>query len=124
PAPGSRLLVRPDGTLEGTFEIEALDAAAMEEALGALRDERSRMASMPGGVEAFVEVLRPPIRLLVCGAGHDAIPLVRFGAALGWRVDVIDDRMQFLKERRFPEASRLIQAEPIDAADQAGVDDQ
>jgi xanthine dehydrogenase accessory factor len=124
PIPGFRLLVQPDGTVEGSFGSADLDRAASEEAIRALQDERSRMVSLPGGIEAFVEVLRPPLRLLVCGAGHDAIPLVRFGAMLGWRVEVIDDRQQFLKPRRFPEASRLVRSEPADAAREAGVDDR
>ena len=43
---------------------------------------------------------------------------------LGWRAEVIDDRDQFLRPRRFPEASRLIRSEPIDAAGEAGADDR
>ena len=50
----------------------------------------------------------PPIRLLVCGAGHDAIPLVRFAAGLGWRVEVVDDRKAFLTTERFPEATGFV----------------
>ena len=122
--PGARILVRPDGAIEGSLGQAGMDRAAANEALEALRDDRSRMVSLPGGIEAFVEVVRPPIRLLVCGAGHDAVPLVRFGSMLGWRVEVIDDRDQFLKPRRFPEASRLIRSEPIDAANEAGADDR
>jgi xanthine dehydrogenase accessory factor len=124
PRPGARILVRPDRATEGSFGHAGLDRAAANEALEALRDDRSRMVSLPGGIEAFVEVLRPPIRLLVCGAGHDAVPLVRFGSMLGWRVEAIDDREQFLKPRRFPEASRLIRSEPIHAAGEAGADDR
>ena len=124
PRPGARILVQPDGATEGSVGQAGLDRAAAGEALKALRDDRSRMVSLPGGIEAFVEVLRPPIRLLVCGAGHDAVPLVRFGSMLGWRVEVIDDRDPFLKPRRFPEASRLIRSEPTDAAGEAGADDR
>ncbi len=124
PQPGARILVHPDGATEGSVGQAGLDRAAANEALEALRDDRSRMVSLPGGIEAFVEVLRPPIRLLVCGAGHDAVPLVRFASMLGWRVEVIDDRQQFLKPHRFPEASRLIRSEPIGAAGEAGADDR
>ena len=42
-----------------------------------LREERSEVRTLGDGVRAFVEVLDPPLRLIVCGAGHDAIPLVR-----------------------------------------------
>jgi xanthine dehydrogenase accessory factor len=75
-------------------------------------------------VRAFFEVLVPPLRLLVCGAGHDAIPLVRQAAELGWSVEVMDDREAFLKPHRFPGAVRFVKSEPIDAARAAGVDER
>jgi xanthine dehydrogenase accessory factor len=119
---GARLLVHPDGGTEGSLGDGALDERATDEARTALGDHRSGMVSLEAGVTAFVEVLTPPIRLLVCGAGHDAIPLVASAAGLGWRVEVIDDRDAFLKASRFPGAARLVKAEPIDAAAAAGVD--
>jgi xanthine dehydrogenase accessory factor len=76
------------------------------------------------GVRAFVEVLDPPLRLVVCGAGHDAIPLVRAASVLGWNVTVVDDRPAFLTRARFPEARGLVEVDdPADAAKAAGVDE-
>ena len=111
PIPGSRLLVEPDGTVEGSLGDPALDAAAAEAAARAIQEERSRVVSLGRGVEAFVEALVPPIQLLVCGAGHDAIPLVRFAAGLGWRVEVVDDRPAFLTSERFPQATGFVHVE-------------
>jgi xanthine dehydrogenase accessory factor len=119
---GARLLVEPDGTVEGSLGDGALDERAKEVALAALADERSRTVNLVDDIEAFVEVLVPPIRLLVCGAGHDAIPLVRFAAGLGWRVEVADDRAAFLDRTRFPEATGFVHTEPRDVAEKAGVD--
>jgi xanthine dehydrogenase accessory factor len=120
--PGARMLVHPDGATEGSLGIAALDDEARDEALRALEDERSGVVSLGQDVHAFVESLIPPPRLLVCGAGHDAIPLVRFASELGWRVEVVDDRDAFLKPHRFPGATRFVKSEPIDAATAAGVD--
>ena len=119
---GGRMLVHPDGTREGSLGDPAIDDAAAGEALRALREERSRSVRLPGGVRLFVESLLPPLRLLVCGAGHDAIPLVRDAGDLGWNVQVVDDRDAFLKPHRFPGASGFVKTEPIDAARTAGVD--
>ena len=116
--PGARLLYEPDGTVEGTLGDAALDQAAVDAARQALIDDRSRIVPLGAGVNAFVEALLPPIRLLVCGAGHDAIPLVRFAAGLGWRVEVVDDRQAFLTKERFPEATGFVRLdEPERAAD-------
>jgi xanthine dehydrogenase accessory factor len=122
--PGARILFHPDGATEGSLGSDPLDEAAREEALRALTDERSGIVALPGGARVFVEVLVPPLRLLVCGAGHDAFPMVRFAASLGWRVEVIDDRDAFLKPHRFPGATRFVKTEPVDAAAQAGVDER
>jgi xanthine dehydrogenase accessory factor len=119
---GARMLVHPDGAIEGGLGDPGLDARAREESLRSLREERPGLVELADGVRAFVEVLVPPIRLLVCGAGHDAVPLVRFAAGMGWRVEVIDDREAFLSPERFPEASAFIRSEPLEAAENAGSD--
>jgi xanthine dehydrogenase accessory factor len=91
----------------------------MEAAKQLLGEERSEVRELADGVRAFVEVLDPPLRLVVCGAGHDAIPLVRAASVLGWNVTVVDDRPAFLTQARFPEARG-----PADAAKAAGVDER
>ncbi len=118
------MVINPDGSSDGRIGDEDIEERLMRAALEALEEERSRTVELANGVRAFVEVLAPPLRLLVCGAGHDAIALVRSAGGLGWRVEVVDDRASFLKPHRFPEAIRFVQTEPIDAAEAAGVDDR
>jgi xanthine dehydrogenase accessory factor len=118
------MVINPEGTSEGTLGDGAIDGHVTVAAVAALENERSRTIDLVEGVRAFIEVLAPPLRLLVCGAGHDAIPLVRSAGGLGWRVEVVDDRDSFLKPHRFPEAARFVKTEPIDAAQEAGVDDR
>jgi xanthine/CO dehydrogenase XdhC/CoxF family maturation factor len=123
--PGARVVVRPDGTAEGSLGDASVDASAMEAAASLLRGERSEMRVLAEGVRAFVEVLDPPLRLVVCGAGHDAIPLVRAASVLGWNVTVVDDRPAFLTPERFPEATGFVSVdEPADAAKAAEVDER
>ncbi|MGH2679580.1 MAG: XdhC family protein [Actinomycetota bacterium] len=123
--PGSRIVIRPDSTAEGSLGDDAADAAAAEAAAALLRQERSELRPLVEGVRAFVEVLDPPLRLLLCGAGHDAIPLVRAASVLGWNVTVADDRPAFLTRERFPEAAGFVAlAEPGDIAEEAGVDER
>ncbi len=125
---GSRLLVRPGGKAEGSLGDPALDVAATEAATELLARERSEVRTLPGTegeVRAFVEVLEPPLRLLVCGAGHDAVPVVKAADALGWRALVVDDRPAFLTHERFPEAAGFVHVErPEEAATIAPVDER
>jgi xanthine dehydrogenase accessory factor len=65
----------------------------------ALRAEIDRLAELRA---------RSAVRLLVCGAGADAIPVVRLAALTGWLVTVVDHRPSFATAERFPEAERVI----------------
>ncbi|HSL11052.1 MAG TPA: XdhC family protein [Actinomycetota bacterium] len=106
--PGARLVVHTDGRVDGTLGDDATDAAALDAARNLLASERSEVRMLPHGVRAFVEVLEPPVRLVVCGAGHDAVPLVRAAAGLGWAPIVVDDRSALLTRDRFPDAAGFV----------------
>ena len=67
-----------------------------------------------GEGSVFTEVYLPPPDLLVCGAGDDAIPLVGYAAAAGFRVTVLDHRSAYLAPERFPAATHLLHARPED----------
>jgi xanthine/CO dehydrogenase XdhC/CoxF family maturation factor len=73
-------------------------------------------------IRAFYDPLQPPLRLLVFGAGTDAIPLVLCAKALGWRVTVIDHRPGHIKKERFSEADRLLHMMPEDISDNLELD--
>jgi xanthine dehydrogenase accessory factor len=68
------------------------------------------------GERVFYEPILPPMRVIVCGAGHDAIPLVRQAAELGWRATVADVRRALLNVGRFPGAADFCDADPEAAA--------
>lgn len=123
---GARILVHPDGRSERTLGSAAADEASVRAAAEALASGVSvkRPITVDGSFfTAFVEVLEPSPRLVVCGAGHDAIPVVRFAAALGWRPVVVDDRDRFLTRDRFPEAEAFVPlARPDQAASVTGAD--
>jgi xanthine dehydrogenase accessory factor len=121
--PGARLVVRPEGDGEGSLGSAEADAAALAAAREQLALEKSEIRTLPDGIRAFVEVLDPPLRLLICGAGHDAIPMVRTAAGLGWNAVVVDDRPGFLTSERYPEAAGFIHVEaPEDVAKTAPID--
>jgi xanthine dehydrogenase accessory factor len=124
-SPGNRLLVHPDGRIEGSLGSTDADTAAFDQTAPALAAGMSGTVSLAvasGHVGAFVEVIEPPPRVLVCGAGHDAVSFVSHAASIGWRVTVADDREAFLTAERFPEASDFVHTEPEKVAEAAIVD--
>ncbi|MBV9266757.1 MAG: XdhC family protein [Acidobacteriaceae bacterium] len=62
--------------------------------------------TLPGGGR-FVETITPPIRLLIFGAGDDAIPLTVLARYLGWLVEVYDGRAHYARTDKFPLANRV-----------------
>ncbi|MFN3330390.1 MAG: XdhC family protein, partial [Pyrinomonadaceae bacterium] len=67
--------------------------------------------------EFFIEKFTPPLKLLIFGAGYDALPVVKIAKQLGWTVSVIDHRPAFASKERFPEADEIsvVRAENLDA---------
>lgn len=63
-------------------------------------------------VTVFYALLQPPVRLLLLGAGADAVPVTQFASALGWHVSVADYRDAYIKAEHFPDVDRLVLAVP------------
>src|SRR5207249_2954091 len=121
--PGARLVGRPGGDVDGSLGDPEIDAEATAVARELLDAERSEIRTFAGGVRSFVEVLEPPLRLVICGAGHDAIPLVAAASVVGWSAVVVDDRPAFLSGDRFPGAHAFVHVEdPADVAKATAID--
>ncbi len=111
-----------------SFTDDELTNAVAADARAILRDEADpglREYLLPGHggrVEVFLDVVRPPRSLLVCGAGHDAVPVARLGKELGWRVRVADGRRAYLAPARFPEVDELIHCPPASFGERVPVE--
>ena len=89
---GDRLLARADGFATGRLVHAPLGEALLAAVRAALAEGRARFfraRGAAGEVEALIEVVEPPLALLVAGAGRDTGPLVRIGQELGWDVRVL-----------------------------------
>ncbi len=73
--------------------------------------------------ETIVVNLPPQTRVLVCGAGPDAIPVVRALCALDWDVHIVDHRPAYARVDRFPDKCRMIQARPERLAEFVNLDE-
>lgn len=56
----------------------------------------------------FLDPLIPPSVLYIFGAGHISLTLCRLGKMVGFRVVVMDDRIEFANPKRFPEADQIM----------------
>lgn len=72
--------------------------------------------------KVLVYPLRPIPRLLVLGAGVDAVPLVEFAERLGWRVTVCDHRRSYLERGDLDAAESIVELRPEKIAERVDPD--
>lgn len=101
-APGSKAIVLRDGSLEGSLGSPSLDKKLGDLAPTIFKENKSRSVAIEDTVRVFINILVSETKLLVCGAGHIAIPLAQFSHRVGFQVTVLDDRSDFAHPSRFP----------------------
>ncbi|QKG56280.1 XdhC family protein [Hymenobacter sp. BRD128] len=106
-AVGQRVLLSETGVVRGTPLLAAPLAAAAHATLAQGQSRVLDIETDAGAVRASLEVLTPPLRLVVYGAGNDAQPLVHLAASLGWHITVVDGRPNLATAARFPEAAEV-----------------
>lgn len=97
--PGHDLAPLPPGV------AAVLDEAAGSGRSGWLESEAPRW-------KVFALPLSLPPRLLLLGAGPDAVPVVELAARLNWKVTLMDHREAYAVAEHFPSAERVVRTQP------------
>lgn len=124
---GSKMLVYPDGHIDGTVGGGEIENQVRRVAEQALRDgqpqlrqyqlvdpEKGDVAVCGGSMDIFVEPVLPQPTLLIIGGGHVGRAVARLGKFLGFRVVVSDDRPEFCTPESVPEADLCVLAPMLD----------
>ncbi|HEY4367312.1 MAG TPA: XdhC family protein [Steroidobacteraceae bacterium] len=91
--------------------------AAVRSACASMQSRRKAAASSASTVAATVTAedatflivpVQLPTRLLLLGAGPDAMPLVEIAGLMGWQVTVMDHRPAYAIADRFPRAQHVM----------------
>ena len=122
--PGTSMLYRQKGF---TSKIaKELAQQVEEDANTALNNKTSSFATYSVEEEqlsGFLELIRPPISLIIAGAGNDAKPLAEIAYLLGWNVTIADGRPTHANSRRFANANRILVAKPEELMTQIDIDE-
>ncbi|WP_144903381.1 XdhC family protein [Halobellus captivus] len=114
--PGAAMLVRADGSTEGTVgggtveertrraAVDAIEERTPRTERWELRPEGNTGMVCGGEMDVFINVIPGTQRLIVAGGGHIAQSLAPMAVELGYDVFVVDDRAEFATETRFPDA--------------------
>lgn len=110
-APGSVALpapAHPAAPALATPAVQAALARAITQRQALWLDERSW--------RLFVVPLALPPRVLLLGAGPDAVPVVDFAVRLDWKVTLVDHRAAYAVASHFPAAERVVLTRPAELA--------
>ena len=118
---GSKMLIYPDGRIDGTIGGGDMESRVIKEALAALKDGEIRKLSYAfrdvqkgdvgvcgGEVEVFVEPLLPKPQVIIAGGGHVGKAVAHLAHWLGFHVVVSDDRPDFATPEAVPSADEHI----------------
>jgi xanthine dehydrogenase accessory factor len=117
----SRMLVRDDGSIEGTIGGGCVEAEVWAAAKEVMQKEAPRkmvfsLNNEPsydnglicgGTVEIFVEPILPQPMLYLFGGGHVSMAVAKAASSAGFAVGVVDDREAFANAKRFPMAQEF-----------------
>lgn len=122
---GTCLLISEDGNVSGNPPLlkDTLEA----DAKFALANKSSSFKNYIAGSSdqiAFIELIKPPVRVVIIGAGNDAIPVVKMADLLGWETVVADGRADHAMKERFISACEVMVLKPENVLDNLTVDDQ
>jgi xanthine dehydrogenase accessory factor len=67
-----------------------------------------------GKVGLLLIPIMPPPAILICGAGHDAVPLARLAVEMGWHCTIVDHRPGFARSDRFPASCEIKILQPAE----------
>ncbi len=120
--PEPPIVVRSDGTLDGSLGFAADDDALRAAAADALLRGTSRTVAV-GDRQVFIEAFPVKPRLVIVGAVEVARSLAIFAKELGYEVVVVDGRASFATPERFPpdRVDRLVVGWPDEVADEIGL---
>ena len=72
----------------------------------------------------FLEVMKPPVKIVIVGAGNDARVLSNMANLLGWERVVIDGRSTHANSARFQGGCQVIVTKPDSILDKVEIDDR
>jgi xanthine dehydrogenase accessory factor len=99
--PGHKIFIFENGSIESGTVNKTLNNAICELAIQALTDDKKQLVEISPGTIVYFDIIAKTRKLVICGAGHIAIPLAQFTRKLGFSVTVIDDRPEYASKVRF-----------------------
>ena len=124
PQYGTCLLLKEDGNV--IYNTPVLKDVLIADANDAMTTQLSSFKNYISdnhNLTAFIEMIKPPVSVVIVGAGNDVVPLVEMADILGWETTVVDGRANYAKKERFVSACQVLVSKPEQVLDQIAIDE-
>ncbi|MCZ6536250.1 MAG: XdhC/CoxI family protein, partial [Chloroflexi bacterium] len=118
---GARLMLREDGSTQGSLGNPELEKLALESIRKVADLGNNDSILTADGTELFIEGYTTPPTLVIMGGGHIGKATAVVAKTLGFRIYVVDDRPEFANTERFPEAEAVVVADYSQGLDQVPI---
>ena len=120
---GSRMIIYPDGTIEGSIGGGALEKRVMEDSRKIFKEgktgkyfynlseqgEGERLGMICGGkTEVLIETFKKTEQLFIFGSGHIGRKLAELSRVVEMPYWIIDNREEYAKKELFPDAVEVV----------------
>ena len=127
PQQGTTLLFVADKII-GSQDNAPLQTTLNADVKAVLQKQRSLINSYPSAkgetINALIELLKPRVELIICGAGNDALPLEAMAHIIGWHITIADGRKTYANSKRFAKAGKIIVGKPAEVVPQITIHEQ
>ncbi|HEX6170357.1 MAG TPA: XdhC/CoxI family protein [Chitinophagaceae bacterium] len=124
PQYGTCLFLEENGNLiDHTPVLKDVLVADAREALVNQTSSFKNYISNDHNLTAFIEMIKPPVSVIIIGAGNDVMPLVDMAEILGWETIVVDGRANYAKKERFVSACQVLVSKPEQVLEQIEIDE-
>jgi xanthine dehydrogenase accessory factor len=124
---GTCLLLKESGTMLETIQDKVLLDKLLVDANIALQNNQSSIRKYvydDNELTAFINILKPQVTLVLVGAGNDAMPLVKMGEVIGWKVVVVDGRANYANKKRFSSGCQVMVSKAEEIFSSIEIDEQ
>jgi xanthine/CO dehydrogenase XdhC/CoxF family maturation factor len=110
------LALHGNGNTTGSLPEDIPGEVIMEAGRAALLQGTSLIRNFGSmDLSVLADLVIPPVSLIIAGAGNDVMPVVKMADVLGWQTTVLDGRPSHATCSRFPEATKLVVADALQA---------
>jgi xanthine dehydrogenase accessory factor len=116
--PGAKMIIMGDGSIIGTLGGGGLEKKVIEESLETLKEGKAKLTSLAledsldmmcgGEIDVFIEPINQPEKLVIFGSGHISKALALLMRPLGFRVTVVDDKLEMSEDETFSDIEGVL----------------